>query len=144
MDTNIEKYRNYFIVNGEKYYTGTVFIINDCRENKEVTFICYDTENNRYIFKDKRGCVYNYPHDWMQKFFVAVTNKVDEKAHMPRLITAKDSHINGLALGWLWYIFLMVIATIFKDNIGLWVLISIAFFSWRHKKIKKEGTYVEW
>ena len=56
----------------------------------------------------------------------------------------KDTEIDGLVLGWMWYIFLMVIATVFKDALGLWGLISFVFFTWRSDKIKKEGKYIEW
>ena len=56
----------------------------------------------------------------------------------------KDSQIDGLFLGWMWYIFLMLISIVFKEALGLWIFISIVFFKWRSDKIKKEGTYIEW
>ena len=63
--------------------------------------------------------------------------------HLPIIKTKKDFQIDGLFLGWMWYIFLMLISVIFNGAIGLWILISIVFFSWRAKKIKREGTYIE-
>jgi hypothetical protein len=56
----------------------------------------------------------------------------------------KDCEIDGLFLGWVWYIFLMAIGTIFNGAIFIWLMISIVFFNWRAKKIKEEGTYIEW
>ena len=51
-----------------------------------------------------------------------------------------DVKINKLFLGWIWYIFLMIIASIFKGQVIGWIFISFFFFGWR-KKIKDEETY---
>lgn len=135
--------QNYFIVDGEKYYTGTVFIIKDGGKPSEASFICYDTDHLRYIYKIK-GCTWYVDPENFQRWFVAVTDKVDEKVHMPVTKTKKDTEIDGLFIGWMWYIFLMAISVVFKDAIGLWIFISVVFFSWRKKKRKEEGTYIEW
>nr|DAG32655.1 MAG TPA: hypothetical protein [Caudoviricetes sp.] len=52
----------------------------------------------------------------------------------------KDTEINKLFLSWIWYIFLMIIISIFKGNFIGWAFISFFFFSWR-KKVKEEATY---
>ena len=51
-----------------------------------------------------------------------------------------DVEINKLFLGWIWYIFLMIVASIFKDQVIGWIFISFFFFRWR-KKVKDEETY---
>lgn len=134
---------NYFVVNGKKYYTGTVFIVENMGKQVEASFICNDVEHSRYVYKIK-DCIWRVTPEHFQQSFISVTDKIDDKVHMPVTKTKKDMEIDGLFLGWLWYIFLMAVATIFKGNIGLWILISIVFFSWRAKKIKEEGTYIEW
>ena len=63
---------------------------------------------------------------------------------MPTKKKMNEFDIKGMFLGWAWYIFLMIIATIFRYNFAWWFLISVVFFSWRSDKIKKEGTYIEW
>lgn len=136
-------YQNYFIVNGGKYCTGTIFIIKDRDKQKEASFICYDTIHSLLIYKIE-NCTYRAYNKYFYDHFITVTNKIDPSARMPISKQMKDSKVDGLFLGWIWYIFLMTISVIFKDVIGLWVFISIIFFSWRHKKIKKEGTYIEW
>lgn len=135
--------RNYFEVNGEKYYTGTVFIVKNMGKQVEATFICYNTERSLYVYKIDR-CRYYMHNDMFVHNFVCVTDKRNMDARMPVTKTRKDMDIDGLFIGWVWYIFLMALATIFKENIGLWILISVIFFSWRSEKIKKEGTYIEW
>lgn len=136
---------NYFIVNGQKYYTGTVFVIEEIGGAVEAVFVCcaYLMKHTQIVYKIK-GKTYFTEVSLFAKRFVRVTNAVDNQVQMPPTKHLKDSDINGLPLGWLWYIFLMVIATIFKGNIVLWILISVVFFSWRSEKIKKEGTYIEW
>jgi hypothetical protein len=109
----------------------------------EAAFICYDTDRKKYIYKVK-DCICSVDHKTFQRVFVRATNSRNSKVHMPVTKTKKDFEIDGLFLGWLWYIFLMAISSIFKDAIGLWILISVVFFSCRSKKIKEEGTYIEW
>ena len=135
--------RNYFIVDGKEYYTGTVFIVNDYGKQTEASFICYDIDRKKYIYKIK-DCTWQVYEELFWKNFVSVTDKNDSRVRIPVTKTRKDSEIDGLFIGWIWYIFLMAISSIFKGAVGLWILISVVFFSWRHDKIKKEGTYIEW
>ena len=134
---------NYIIVNKTKYYTGTVFVINFNGKIQEAAFVCSIPKANKILFKlsDKRWWI---NADDFRKRIIEITNKVDTSVRMPIENTMKDRYIDGLFIGWLWYIFLMSISVIFKDAIGLFVLISVVFFSWRKKKIKEEGTYIEW
>lgn len=44
-----------------------------------------------------------------------------------------QSH-SEVCLGLVWYIVVMIVATLFVDRIGLWVLITFIFFSWKGKK----------
>ena len=52
----------------------------------------------------------------------------------------KDTEINGLFLGWVWYIFIMLVVSIFKGAVVGWIVVSFFFFKWR-KKIKEEQTF---
>lgn len=135
--------QNFFIVNDQSYFTGTIFLINDMGKQVEASFICYDTERKQYIYKINE-CTWWAPERHFQKNFIAVTDKRDNRVHMPVVKTRKDSEISGLFLGWVWYIFLMGLSLLFKDCIGLWIVISVVFFRWRKEKIDKEGTYIEW
>lgn len=140
--------RNYFEYNGKKYYTGTIFVMQNINGPCELTFICYNVDRKALICRPPNP---RYVHSevpiWESVFnknLVSITNKIDTSVHSPVEKKMKDTQIDGLFLGWMWYIFLMAVSTIFKDAIGLWILWSVVFFSWRKKKIKKEGTYIEW
>lgn len=135
--------QNYFIANGVKYYTGTVFIVHHNGKQVEASFVYYDTEYKKYVYKIN-DCTWVVGVDDFKARFICVTDKKDNTVSMPVKKKMKEFDIDGLFIGWVWYIFLMAISTIFKGAIGLWILISIVFFSWRADKIKKEGTYIEW
>ena len=136
-------FQNYFVINGQKYYTGTVFIVNNMGKQAEASFICYDTERKKYAYKIK-DCVWYADPENFQKMFVSTTNKTNNLTSVPTTKTKKDRDVDGMFIGWVWYVFLMGISIIFKDAVALCILISIIFFSWRAKKIKEEGTYIEW
>ena len=136
---------NYFTVNGRRYYTGTVFFVKEFGKVVEAVFVCCtDFMKHTHIVYKIKGKTYFTEASMFAKQLVRITDAVDDKVQMPRTQHLKDSQINGLPLGWLWYIFLMGLATIFKGNIVLWIFISVVFFNWRSKKIKEEGTYIEW
>ena len=135
--------QDYCIVNGKRYNTGAVFIIDFNGKQREASFICCIPKTNMYRCKID-GTIWFITENDFQKKIVEITNKVDPSIRMPIAKIRKDTEIDGLFLGWLWYIFLMSISTIFYARIWLWILISVVFFDWRSKKIKEEGTYIEW
>jgi hypothetical protein len=61
-------------------------------------------------------------------------------SNTPKQRTLKDElNIDGLLIAWIWYIFIMVIGTIFKGNIAIWIFTSIIFFNYRNKKLREAG-----
>lgn len=136
-------HRGYFEYNGKRYYTGTVLIVKYMSEEVEATFICYDEQSKYYVCKIRQFKMW-YPESQFFNAIIRVTDTSNNSVHMPQQKVKKDTHIDGLFIGWVWYIFLMGISTIFKDAFGLWIFISIVFFNWRKKKIEEEGTYIEW
>lgn len=51
-----------------------------------------------------------------------------------------DSKIPELIVGWMMYLVVMAVLTIFNDRWLGWIAVSIYFFNWR-KKIKEKNTY---
>ena len=97
------------------------------------------TSDGKHILRYSRNNKLNvriYSEDELKN--IVVSNKRTYNGmvkHVP-----KDTEINKLFLGWTWYIFLMIVASIFKGQVVGWILISFFFFGWR-KKVKKEATY---
>lgn len=102
------EFLNYFVWNGVKYYTGTVIVVKDMGRPVEAAFVCYDKTYNRYVYKIKDWQCSVYPKQF-EELLVEVTDKRNNKVHMPVVKTLKDSQIEGLFLGWMWYIFLMAV-----------------------------------
>ena len=137
---------DHFFVDGKKCYTGTVF---KTKWDGDAVFVCvYYPQYMHGVHIVYRVLSTNTqwmtPIEMFRDKFVCVTDAVDDRTKMPQTKHVKDSQIDGMALGWMWYIFIMAIVTIFKGQIIWWILISVAFFTWRHNKIQKEGTYIEW
>ena len=50
----------------------------------------------------------------------------------------KDTDLDVMFYGWVIYITLMVLVSFVHGNVFGWILISIYFFVWRKKKLKKD------
>lgn len=137
------RFQNYFEYEGKKYYTGTVMIVHNWKARQEATFICYDTEQDLYIYQIEQ-CKCRMHEDGFYDSIIEITDRVNNWVHIPKEKMRKECHIDGLMYGWVWYIFLMVVSTIFNDRIGLWIIWSVVFFAYRKNKIEKEGHYIEW
>lgn len=135
--------RNYFEIDGEKYYTGTVIVVSRMGKQVKATFVGYHEQLQKYVYEINNGKCFVDENSFYENL-VSITNVMNNNVQLPTEKTKMDRHIDGLTLGWAWYIFLMALSVLFKDCIGLWIFISIVFFSWRNKKIKTEGTYYEW
>lgn len=138
--------QDYFIFNGGKYHTGTVFIITHCNYKPiKAVFICYDTTYEKYTYKlMKDNQTWHVSAKQFEKWIVSTTDEVDKSVRIPQVKYLKDSQVIGMPVGWLWYIVLMLFGVIVKGCIIWWIFISVVFFSWRRKKMNKEGTYIEW
>ena len=149
--------RPYFDHNGNRYYKGTVMsVIGGFGNNEIVTFQFFDTDTNMYVYR--RGicdC-----HVFEKNFFKNIIEIIEPKSledltaatwgnnnmsvyevinAVGKGSTVKDSQIDGLPTGWVWYIILMLLSTVFHDRVGVWILISVVFFGWRYAKKKKSG-----
>lgn len=140
--------QNYFIYNGRQYYSGTVIVIrwfsylsrSVCDTNAK--FLHFDTEANKY-FVEIYGKTYEYTSEEFHRDFRGIygeQSNVTKKQIMPKKHTFSDElNIDGLLIAWIWYVFIMAVAVIFYDRIGIWIVASIMFFSYRNRKLKEAG-----
>lgn len=139
--------QGYFVYNSEEYPTGTIIKFKDLYNNKIrlASFIYYDTEKNNYTIRyEDNGKRWTISAIDFTSNIQSVTDKFASDIKIPEVKQLKDSKIDGMVLGWVWYIFIMLIGTIFVGAPVIWVIVSVVFFSWRHKKIKEEGNCYEW
>lgn len=139
--------------NGKEYPSGTIFKIKPTycsilgKEVNEATFVFYNTDTHYFGFKVGEQ-KQTWPQEYLNIKIICATDKINylyygrDKGYQ-RMACLKDSQIEGMSIGWSWYIFIMGIGIIFKDFAGLFVVGTIMFFIWRHIK-KKENSYYEW
>lgn len=132
-------------INGKDCISGTIIIIrNNGEKSKEAYFQWYDPEKDRYcvLIDGKQNSL---PKNHFFKILVSVTDRFDvTKVKMEDILPKKWSleaelSIDGMFLAWFWYIFIMVIGTIFNDRALIWIGASIWFFSYRSEKLRKAG-----
>lgn len=138
--------REYFVHNGVQYNKGTIIIIQwpsiyaRCLCDEKATFLYYDTDTCEYII-EIFGKTYNYSKESFERDFKGVYGQ-NKAAIMPtytKYTFSDELNIDGLMIAWIWYVFIMIVATIFHDRVGLWVLASIVFFTYRNNKLKEAG-----
>lgn len=141
--------QNYFIYNGKKYYSGTIIKIKYYTNIEEVVFLGYCPERNKYALKFYPDRTEWHRKNDFNKVLIEITDKInksyenwvqekEEQMH-PKLTAASEMSIDGMLIAWVWYIFIMLVAVIFKECIGIWIFASIVFFNYRNKKLKERG-----
>lgn len=146
-------YYDYFMYNGEKYPLNTVFIPTKEFKYKfqfprnEMLVVEHGinnyTKREFYIIVYKHNMfnepqyrkVFTSPDEWIQEIGKSIDP--NEKHY----VYDKDKDVDEVVYGWIIYIALMLLLTIFNGRILGWVFASIYFFSWRKKKLRKEKKY---
>lgn len=140
--------QNYVVYKGKRYNSGdTIDILwHTCGSLNSYkhtgTFIDCDEEKDEYRFSVD-GITYNFNKVC---FYQIMYNKTANNNTQPIVSntsnkpTFKDElKIDSLLIAWIWYVFIMALAVIFKDCVLIWVLASVIFFSYRNKKIREAG-----
>lgn len=100
---------------------------------KEIKFLY--VENGRFYIEVNGSDIYPHAHGvYSSRFPINITRVVISNRHKVPNEMKKDD----ISIGWIAYIAIMAISTIFKENIGLWILWTVVFFVWRHSKLYKE------
>lgn len=146
--------QNWFEVNNVRYYTGSVVVLRQVDSiavsiiDMDAVFVYYNTETNTYAF-EINGRIDLYPNQYFNKIFVTVssarltpniepTDSVNKK--YKKKISIKDElNVEGLLVGWVWYIIIMAVAVIFYDRTLIWILASIIFIVYRNKRLREAG-----
>lgn len=141
--------QEYFIYNGNSYPSGTVVYLQivsvqaRCVYNEKATFLYYDTDVEEYVF-EIWGQKRTYSKEFAERNIKGIydsnkTTSLDSKQHPNECTFSDELNIDGLFIAWIWYIFIMVIATLFYDRIAIWIFASIMFFLYRNRKLKEAG-----
>ena len=96
-----------------------------------------------YVGNGTNGAVFKYNNILFHSNIndiIEVYNDGHYNGFERKKVVPKDSEILKLSIGWIWYIIIMAILTIFNDRIIGWIAASVIFFSWR-RKVKEEESY---
>ena len=141
--------QNYFIHDGTKYETGTLIVINyfsyiagRCYDETG-KFLYYDTEEQQY-YVEIIGKPYSFSEESFRKSFRRIRGEiVYHSVHVdktpPKRTFSDELKIRDLKIAWVLYVFAMLISVVFYDRLLAWALVSIIFFTYRHKKLKEYG-----
>ena len=124
---------NCFKYDGKTYALGAKVKIK--YKNQIVDAYYVGNGTNGAVFKYNNILFHSNINDIIEVYNDGHYNGFERKKVVP-----KDSEILKLSIGWIWYIIIMAILTIFNDRIIGWIAASVIFFSWR-RKVKEEESY---
>lgn len=149
--------QNYFVHQGVRYYSGTTIIVKQYDRisgrpiNVNATFRYYDTDKGKYAYSIK-DCTTILSQKYFDRAFMGVTENIvtkqdlcDKLGDLTHVCKAnkhtfrEELNVDGMFVAWIWYVCIMAVAIIFNARIGIWILASIMFCSYRNKKLKEAG-----
>ncbi len=133
-------YLNTFNYKGKEYYVGSVVKLKSALGNIAILKKHYidDCGNHEYDFvKKSDDSVMSIKTNNLDNFLSDVIEEADTALEIKDEYY-KDTDLDVMFYGWVIYITLMVLVSFVHGNVLGWVLISVYFFSWRKKKLKKD------
>ena len=143
------QYFDDFTFNGEEYYINSVVKLSEDAkrflglQNEYTQIVQHEITN---LGKERWGYVADIWDDVITNAFTTVPpDQLVEEVVIPadleqvedKLQYYKDYEVPGVITGWIIYIVIMVGSLIFVDFGIIWGFASLAFFAWRHQKLKK-------
>ena len=137
--------QDYVICKGKKYNSGDVINIlwythgNRNAHKHTGIFLDCDEEKDEYrlivdgvTYSFNKTCFYRTVYD--KEYVIQSENNTENK-----VVIKDELSIDGLFIAWVWYVFIMLLAIIFKDCIAIWIIASAIFFSYRNRKLREAG-----
>ena len=138
---------NYFEFKGKQYPVGAVVKITE-KEMKSVgADYPYVTILNHYVNPNgTHSCLISRSYnDWgviksceIETFFNNFEDVIEEVVLLPIAHTGnryKDTEVDAMLYGWIYYILIMLVSVLFKGFIFIWIIASIVFWTWRKRKL---------
>lgn len=136
--------RGYFSFKGHNYGVGTVVKV--CQKHQDkfdfYSYVIFDKcnfENETYRFRSRCSVWdrYDIPKDKLEEYIEQITQPCEIDNQVCFSPKVEEDYIEGIASAWIWYILIMIGAIFLKgigNMLGVWIIASVIFFSWRSKK----------
>lgn len=141
MYVNLDARCDYFTYKNDVYYSGTQIMyngkcnINDYEttsHNQVVTWLY--CENGKHYFTHN-NIIYTCPTWELKSKIVKIVYNPKEQVNMQTKSQKTEIYwTNDMVTKTLWYIVVMLAATMFYDRIGIWILATIIWFNSTFKK----------
>lgn len=135
----------HFNFNGKMYGTGTVVLINENYRKdfgfySRLVFDRYDEEKGLYFFTSlsRHWDMFGMNDFQIEECIETIVKPYGVIVQIDPTPVVDPDNIEGIVSAWIWYIIIMCLGFFLKDIIDqiiVWALASIIFFSWRHKKM---------
>lgn len=126
----------FFVYKDKTYYAGTEFVYNGTcfvngqpffLENQRCKFL-YSEEKTYFQAIDTICCCNTFEFN---DRIVAIIEHAPPQNPTKKFYLADDAMVKTL-----WYVFLMLVATLFNDRVGLWLLITLIYVTNTFRKKK--------
>jgi len=147
-----------FIYRGNKYYIGTkvkpskqffkkhdysdviLTVIQHITSESESgntmhEYVVQLSKRPKFYTGDLITTIYFPPDNWIEEIIQEATTPPEIKPEF-----YKDKEVDGVMDGWLTYIVVMLLGSIFYIRFIIWIAASIVFFRWRKKKLTKPAS----
>ena len=120
--------KKYLYFQGKYYDVGTKVLIKT-RWNgvQEATFYGW----TGFPFRGENVWGQNYYSFDVEKYIVDIIDPIEVNLQ-PISVDNKDCPPDwDVEIGWIWYILIMVVGTIFNARLLIWIVATVVFFSWK-------------
>lgn len=137
-DQNDVLARKYMKYQGKYYDKGTKVMIKGPNGPVQATFVGWRYEGKN-CFVAESGSYFdlysNYNFSGVNKFIVEIIEPVYPDLHC--VVTTKTTERDkppswDVEVGWIWYVVIMLVGTIFKDRFLIWGFATAVFFLWKN------------
>lgn len=120
--------KKYLYFQGKYYDVGTKVLIKTHWSGvQEATFDGW----TGYPFRGEGTWGYDYYQFNVDKYIVDIIEPIEVNLK-PINVNNKDCPPDwDVEIGWIWYILIMVVGTIFNARLLIWIVATVVFFSWK-------------
>ncbi len=126
---------NFLRFEGKCYDVGTRLKF---RNNFEYNGIIEKFINNTIYIRGENGILYDFCMI-LPDFEYIIIEIIEPVYYIPKEDTTSDNRTRpapwDVEIGWIWYIIVMVVGTIFNDRLLIWIVATAIFFLWKSGRL---------